>query len=130
MEQKVYKSKISDLDQRIKSIKEGILRELELEKSYARDQFISEYNEFKVGDKVKVFTNDWGGVEKFKFDAFISDIHDRGFSGDVQFSFVGIKKDGTPSQRSAGWIWSSDKVRLELLNRKENVQASVATEAK
>lgn len=124
MNENDYKKQLNDLHSQIEALRK--------KRTDLRQRFLSEYSEFMPGDKVKVFSkSSWskGADWQYRFDAFINIIHDNDFTGKVCFSFQGIKKDGTRSLKSPGWIYSSDLVKVELLHREQNVQECDATDA-
>jgi hypothetical protein len=95
---------LQDYKETIKSLDEQMvyLREV---KDKARKEFLAANAQFKVGDKVRVFKETYkptGQTEYFKGEFFVSSVNDKYFDGSVDYDFVKIKKDGTPSGQSAG----------------------------
>jgi len=87
-------------------------------KHQLRDDYVSGNKEFNIGDKVRVFHikrdyfNSKADTEELIGEVFISGINDKYFSGDIDYSFNKIKKDGTMANQSAGIYGFS---RLELV---------------
>lgn len=95
MTKETYKRTITEIDAKIKKLYE--------EKAAARTEFLQKNAELKVGDKVKVYQTEWRSrTEVLVAEVFISGVNDKYFSGDVNYQFVKVKKDGTPSNVNAG----------------------------
>ena len=104
----VYKSQIEALDEKIS--------ELLITKGELRRSFLKDNAEFSVGDKVVVVWDKktWLGREipEKRLECFISSVNDKYYYGSVNYGFHKVKKDGTESNQSAGYISSWDRIEL------------------
>lgn len=81
-------------------------------KAEARRAFLQANAEFENGDKVRI-TNESSGFNKEKtLECFVYSCSDEYFTGEIRYNFRAIKKDGTMSEKSPGYISRSSKIEL------------------
>lgn len=109
MTKEQLKKAVNDRESQIKNLKKQI--------EDLRQTYLEENCEFEEGEKVIII--DRNDVEHI---AFISRIWTT--DGDINFSFVKVKKDGTPSNHHL-YVWYGYKVKK--LNSDKGVQECDAT---
>lgn len=115
MTKEQFKKAINDRESQIKNLKRDVD---ELRKTY-----IIEHAKFSIGEKVTVIENTWDGSFKQSHTAFISDAKVN-YGGDINYSFVKCKKDGT---RSSIKLYVSN-YEVKKLNSEPTVEVSDTTD--
>lgn len=105
---KEYQEADKELDRQISQI-------VEIRKKL-HNEFILDHAEFKKGDKVRVFKKGYGmeSEERELGIAFIGYIKGIKYTGDIDYFFAKMKKDGTMGNVSAGFYWFD---RIELIEK-------------
>jgi len=113
MTQQEYKKEYKRLDDDIFDLRR---KQEELRKS-----FLTEHALFKQGDKVCIIWDaykhpyqDGKIIPEKRIEAYIGGIHDKYYSGMVNYTFLKVKKDGSCSSQSAG-IYGTSYSRIELI---------------
>lgn len=111
MTKEQYKKELAELDAKITV--------LNIRKNEIRATFLESNSEFNIGDKVVAIypaTNLFSMVQPEKrVEAFIGQIHDKYWNGNVRYEFKKVKKDGSMSNQTI--FVSSNYERLELIEK-------------
>jgi ribosomal protein L21E len=110
MTREQYKSELGVIESKIKTLYNR--------KNEIREAFLRDNAKYKVGDKVVLIWNELTAFNKVhperRMEAYVGSVHDKYFTGIVNYEFKKVKKDGTMSGQSAG-IYMSSPNRIELL---------------